>query len=258
MATLDAGQHSKDATVCDILREDILSLAIAPGAALEEKALAEKYEVSRTPIREALIRLAAEGLVEFQPRRGVRVIPIILPNLPRYLETSSLIHRTLARLAAQRRLTRDIEKIDDALDLLEKQKTRIDIFEYSTVMRAAEAENRALHAIAEGAHNVYLLEIFEKLRLQGQRMLRLAFAYRPKGQITVAEFAELRVKRLRELAEFIRAGDPDAAEAQSGRLHADMVERLMAYLNEDLTEGLTIDDPKLSDLQERLGASHQD
>lgn len=255
---LEAKQGREDATLCDILREDILSLAIAPGAVLEEKALAEKYEVSRTPIREALIRLAAEGLVEFQPRRGARVIPIILPNLSRYLETSSLIHRSLARIAAQRRLTRDIEKIDDAVDLLEKEKTRIDIFDYSTVVRATEAENKALHAIAEGAHNIYLLEIFEKLRLQGQRMLRLAFAYRPKGQMTVDEFSAMRVDKIRALAEAIRGGDPDAAEALSCQLHADMTERLMAYLSEDLTQGLTIDDPKLSELEDRLMASNQD
>jgi len=258
LANPEIGRSNSDASVCDILREDILSLAIAPGATLEEKVLAEKYQVSRTPIREALIRLAAEGLVEFRPRHGVRVIPIILPNLPRYLETSSLIHRALARLAALRRLSRDVKKIDEAIDDLRIQSARIDILDYSTVMRAAEAENRALHAVAEGAHNVYLLEIFEKLRLQGQRMLRLAFAYRPKGQMAVAEFSEMRVGRLVELADLIRAGEADAAEAQSGRLHADMVDRLVAYLGEDLTDCVTIDDPALSVPREQPDAGQDD
>lgn len=229
-------------SICDTLRADILSLAIAPGSDLEEKVLAEKYNVSRTPIREALIRLAGEGLIEFKPRRGARVIPIILPNLPRYLETSSLIHRSLARLAAGRRLSRDISRIDAAIAGFRCETAQIDIYDYQTVMHAAAAESTAFHAIAEGAHNVYLLEIFEKLRLQGQRMLRLAFAYRPQGQMDVARFAALRVDGLERLAELIRDADADGAEAQSKRLHADMVERLMAYLAENLTDGVHVED----------------
>ncbi len=232
----------REASVCDVLREDILSLAIAPGSNLEEKALAERYSVSRTPIREALIRLAAEGLVEFQSRRGGRVIPIILPNLPRYLETSSLIHRSLARLAAGRRLSRDISKIDAAMAAFRSEASQIDIYDYQTVMRAAAAENAVFHAVAVGAHNVYLLEIFEKLRLQGQRMLRLAFAYRPRGQMDVARFAEIRAERLDTLATLIREGDGGGAEAQSNLLHSDMVERLMAYLSENLTDDVRVED----------------
>lgn len=231
----------KETSIVDTLREDILSLAIAPGAKLEEKVLAEKYHVSRTPIREALIRLAAEGLVEFQPRRGGRVIPIILPNLPRYLESLSLIQRSLARLAASRRLSRDTKTIHAAVATFRTEAAQIDIFDYQTVMSAAAAENVAFHAIAEGAHNVYLLEIFEKLRLQGQRMLRLAFAYCPEGQMDVASFAELRSQRIERLAEVIREGDPDSAEELSKGLHADMVERLMAYLSEDLTKSVRVE-----------------
>lgn len=55
------------------LRDEILSGAIPSGARLGEAELAGRYAVSRTPIREALSRLAAEGLVEIQPNRGARV-----------------------------------------------------------------------------------------------------------------------------------------------------------------------------------------
>ncbi|WP_306005158.1 GntR family transcriptional regulator [Aquicoccus porphyridii] len=239
------GFQREGGSVCEILREDILSLAIAPGSTLEEKVLAEKYQVSRTPIREAFIRLAAEGLVEFRPRRGVQVIPIILPNLPRYLETSSLIQRSLVRLAAFRRHKRDLSRIANAIAELRAHTVQIDIHDYDSVIRAAASENAALHAIAEGAHNVYLLEIYEKLRLQGQRMLRLAFCYCPKGEVDVAEFAGLRVQRMEDLVDLIRDGDADGAEAQSKQLHSDMVERLMAYLAEDLTEGVEIEASEL-------------
>lgn len=231
----------KEGSVCDILREDILSLSIAPGSSLEEKVLAEKYQVSRTPIREALIRLAAEGLVEFQPRRGGRVIPIILPNLPRYLETSSLIHRSIARLAAGRRLSRDLRKMDVALAAFRADIAHIDIYDYDTVMQAAVSESAVFRAVAVAAHNIYLFEIFEKLGLQGQRMLRLAFAYRPQGQMDVPTFAAMRAEGLTDYAERIRQGDADGAEAQSKKLHTEMVDRLMAYLKENLTDGVSVD-----------------
>ena len=119
---------------------------------------------------------------------------------------------------------------------------QIDIQDYQTVVRATSAENDVFHAIAVAAHNVYMLEIFEKLRLQGQRMLRLAFAYTPRGQIQVAKFAEARVDRISQLAELVKSGDADGAEAQSQLLHADMVERLMAYLSENLTDDVGIED----------------
>ena len=56
------------------LRDDILSGALPAGARLGEAELAGRFSVSRTPIREALSRLAAEGLVELQPNRGARVV----------------------------------------------------------------------------------------------------------------------------------------------------------------------------------------
>src|SRR5947199_9095403 len=59
--------------VYDALRYAIISLGIEPGSVLEETALCKQYKVSRTPVREALIRLSSEGLVELEPNRGARV-----------------------------------------------------------------------------------------------------------------------------------------------------------------------------------------
>lgn len=58
------------------LREDILSMRIAPGAELSIKDVADKLQVSRSPVRDALMRLASESLVDIYPQRGCRVSPI--------------------------------------------------------------------------------------------------------------------------------------------------------------------------------------
>ena len=60
------------------LRSDILSCRLPPGGEIRESELAERYEVSRQPVREALLRLEREHLVTVQPRQGYRVNPISL------------------------------------------------------------------------------------------------------------------------------------------------------------------------------------
>lgn len=86
--------------VLERLREDIMWLAIAPGTALDEVELAAKYEVSRTPVREALLLLEAEGFVQFLPNRSTIVAPMTLSNIPAFLDTLLLLGRGLLRSAA--------------------------------------------------------------------------------------------------------------------------------------------------------------
>lgn len=84
------------------LRDDIMWLRLAPGTALDEVALAARFEVSRTPIREALLLLANEGFVEFQHNRTTLVAPLSLHNHAAFVDTVLLLSRGLARSAALR------------------------------------------------------------------------------------------------------------------------------------------------------------
>ena len=89
-----------------VLEDEIVSGAIAPGTVLRQEQLSERFEVSRTPVREALRRLAALGLVSFEPNRGVRVRSIS----PHELREAHLVRAELEALAtevATPRMTRD-------------------------------------------------------------------------------------------------------------------------------------------------------
>src|SRR5271170_2804509 len=66
--------------VYENLRSDILTCRLAPGDDMREQELAERYAVSRQPVREALLRLEREHLVTVQPRQGYRVSPISLAD----------------------------------------------------------------------------------------------------------------------------------------------------------------------------------
>lgn len=89
-------------SVAGILEADIVEGRLTPGDRLEERSLAERFGVSRTPIREALRRLSAIGLVEEQGGQGCIVARITLPELFEMFELVNELERSAARFAAQR------------------------------------------------------------------------------------------------------------------------------------------------------------
>ena len=84
------------------LEELITTLALPPGTVLGEQSLAQRLRIGRTPIREALQRLARDGLIVVLPRRGILVSDIDLRTHLRLLETRRVLERLVARLAAER------------------------------------------------------------------------------------------------------------------------------------------------------------
>jgi DNA-binding GntR family transcriptional regulator len=98
------------------LREEILSGVIASGARLGEAELATRLQVSRTPIREALTRLAAEGLVELQPHRGARVATWSTAELREIFELRLRLEPYAVRLAVPKL---GPEQLDELQELAE-------------------------------------------------------------------------------------------------------------------------------------------
>jgi DNA-binding GntR family transcriptional regulator len=86
----------------DALTDAIASGTIAAGTALDEQNLAQRYGASRTPVREALRQLAASGLVEMRPRRGVVVARLTPERIADMFETTAEIEAMCARLATYR------------------------------------------------------------------------------------------------------------------------------------------------------------
>ena len=89
-------------SIRDALQAEIESGALPPGAPLEERALAAKFSVSRTPVREAIQQLAAQNLVRMTPRQGVTVARMSVPQLRDMLELLGELEALCAKLAARR------------------------------------------------------------------------------------------------------------------------------------------------------------
>jgi DNA-binding GntR family transcriptional regulator len=150
--------------VYESLRSDILSCRLAPGNDMREQELAERYSVSRQPVREALARLAREHLVTVQPRQGYRVNPISLSDARELLRF---------RLALEPACV--AEAIEHASDA---EMTRLDQYrQFSGDREAFIAYNRSFHsALAEASRNRRMAAALRDLIDQADRLVRVSIA----------------------------------------------------------------------------------
>lgn len=196
------------------MREDILTLRIAPGSAIDEVALAARFGLSRTPVREALLMLSREGLVQFLPGRSAIVAPHSMGNAHEYLDTLMLLSRAATRLAAEVRRPADIALIEArAADYEAALDDALDSGPAPDDIDAVVAADLAFHrAIAVASGNGFLANFYSLTLDYGRRMLLLH--YYP--HFTAAE-AAARVADHRAMAAAIAAGDGAAAEAAASR-----------------------------------------
>lgn len=155
----------------ETLRDEILSLGLQPGAVLDETSLAERFGMSRSPVREALIRLAGDDLVVTLSNRSTVVAPIDVQSFPKYVEALDIAQRMNTRLAAELRSDQDLRTI--AL----RQAEFVAAVRSGNHLAMSET-NMAFHmAIADAGRNPYLAAFYGRLLSQGRRMLHLHFAY---------------------------------------------------------------------------------
>ncbi len=102
------------------IKHSILGNLYPPNFQMLEQDLASQLGMSRTPVREALIRLEKEGLVEIIPRRGMRVVPIMLDDLLEIYDVMSCLEcRAVERLAERKPSAEEISSLIDALNGME-------------------------------------------------------------------------------------------------------------------------------------------
>lgn len=105
--------------VYETLRNEILALTLPPGQLLDEMTLAERFDMSRSPVREALIRLGADELVVTLSNRSTIVAPIEVATFPKYVEALDIAQRMNTRLAAALRTEDDLKIITKRLKSFE-------------------------------------------------------------------------------------------------------------------------------------------
>lgn len=111
--------HVRD-EVYQILRRGIITRQFAPGLRLNLEELEEEFGVSRTPIKEALQRLEAEGLVEIKPRRGTYVVSIDRRDIEETWEIRRVLERYAAEVVAEKVAEEELERLRGLVEAMEQ------------------------------------------------------------------------------------------------------------------------------------------
>ncbi len=219
----------------DWLKRQIVSLELLPGSTIDESVLVEMLGVSRTPLREAVVRLAAEGLIELLPNRGARVTVMDLTQIQEHLEAFELLQRAATVLAALHRPSSALPRL---------QQLCAD-FEASSAAGDAQAmidtNWEFHHAIGAACGNRYVERMYTSLLTDGLRIARLAMAYECYGSAEdyQAHLADI-LREHRELVQVI--ANQDAARAAAlADAHSNLArKRVTAYLSRSSTRLIDI------------------
>ncbi|MFD6422603.1 GntR family transcriptional regulator [Streptomyces sp. NPDC060198] len=194
------------------VKEAVLDRRYEGGTLLTEGDLAEAVGVSRTPVREALLRLEVEGLIKLYPKKGALVLAVSAQEIADVVETRLLVEEFAARKAvpASPRLIGRLE------ELLAEQRTLAEAGDLAAVSVA----DRCFHAeIVRNAGNQILSRLYDQLR---DRQLRMGVAVMEAHPGRIAA----NIAEHGQLLEAIRSGDADEA-AQVVRQHVGRVRVLV-------------------------------
>ena len=202
MTAREAAPRSLAERAYELLVREITRLELAPGAVLADKALTERFDIGRTPMREALQRLAREGLVVHLPNRGMLVSEISAASVQQIYEFRSLIDGYAARLAATRASESEKNDLRALHEALVAATERDDIDAYVVMDRLF------YEVLADAAQNVYLAEVIPRIF---NLHLRLWFFISKKvgGWHSIARSHE---EMTRGVADAIRRRKPNEAE----------------------------------------------
>jgi DNA-binding GntR family transcriptional regulator len=171
--------------VYDYLREEILSERLQPGAELQEVALAEELGLSRGPIREAIGRLAAEGLVTVRPRRGAVVRSLSKDEFLELYQVRESLEMMAVRLAVPRLEDRHFAQLEELIASMSRHAERGEVAEFFEA-------NVAFHALLfEASGNTTLQELYGQLVGQMGRYRLRSLTLRGNLQRSVAEHAAI-------------------------------------------------------------------
>jgi DNA-binding GntR family transcriptional regulator len=189
------------------IEEAIVTGELAPGSVLRQEQLSDRFSVSRTPVREALRRLAALGLVSFEPNRGVRVRTFSRDELYEAFLVRAELESLATELAATRMTAADLADLDEAERRFAELTKRVVGGEALTGEWV-----RANHAFHDVIYRVANAPMVERIAKNARRTFS-GQAVWGSGRSDIDELYEKNVRQHRAIAEALAAGSASGARA---------------------------------------------
>ncbi|MCO6055573.1 GntR family transcriptional regulator [Pseudomonas sp. MOB-449] len=169
---------SNAASVYEQLRTEIISMELAPGTVLDEVSLSNRFKLSRSPVREAIIRLANDGLVTVLPNRSTIVSVLDFQGLRDLFDALELLQRLVTRQAAANRK-------DDHIVRMRKYQEEFTRSLEAHDLHSMLAANYNYHIeVAEAAGNKYFKLLYGRVLDEGKRLLFLNFRFEADAEST--------------------------------------------------------------------------
>ena len=184
--------------ILETIRDAIIKGSLKPGERVSEPELAERFGISRTPIREAFRQLESEGYLEVIPRRGAVVASLSERDVVEFYAIKSILEGHAARIAAERMTDKELERLEAINERLRQIAVDGDIKSFFRV------HNEFHELFIKASGNDKLAELINQLLLKFNR-LRLASLAQP-GRM------EISVQEHRKIIEAFRRHDGDQAD----------------------------------------------
>ena len=162
------GVKKLSAQVYELLKHDILECTWEPGQVLDEAIVSERYQIGRTPFREACHRLEAEGLIEIVPHRGSFVGSFSAKDIGDLFELRLVVEPSVAEMACTRRQPSDLKRLEVNL----KDCARLRKSKRAQVIPELNWNSQDFHVqVARLARNAELVELVERIHSKLMRIL---------------------------------------------------------------------------------------
>ena len=199
-----------------VLKTEIVKGSLKPGTKLLEGKIAEQMGVSRTPVREALRELAAEGFVKMSPNQGIIVSNASIEDIQEVLQIRGVLEGLAARLAAKMINKEEIKELENYLKQMEYYTNKDDALAFSEM----DAEFHEL--ILDVCENNRLIQIRKNLSDQAHR-------YRIRS-LTIPGRMKYSLKEHREIVEALKRKDAEQADRLSQKHIKNVLENILTHI----------------------------
>jgi DNA-binding GntR family transcriptional regulator len=196
-----------------VIEEAIVSGELPPGTVLRQEQLSEQFQVSRTPVREALRRLAALGLVSFVPNRGVRVRTVSREELREAFLVRAELEGLATGLAAERLTPEDLHELEAAEKRFSRLTAELRSLEPGEDRRRLTGEwVRANHAFHDVIYRAAASPLVERLAKSARRTFSGPAVWAP-GDHSIDDLYSLNERQHRAIRSALAAGSAAGAQA---------------------------------------------